>query len=430
MEFAILTYDKRPMKQGRATKVNIGDPIQTYAMRHIYHKMGITDEKLIKISRYHAKDYDGKYALLPFNCFNRIFNQLGQPYTTLPVSPNIIPVFISFHLHTRGISEEILNQLKLYQPIGCRDEETMTNLRKHGIEAYITGCVTALLPRREQRPLKKKTFFIDVPKEVMKYVPEELKENAEITGHFIPFERMSDGIFMSEEEDKRFYDMGVQQIEKYKAEATLIVTSRLHAAAPCMALGIPVILVSENFDGRFSWIDKYLPLYTPDKYEEIDWDPKAVEYENEKQAIADVIANQIMTRYQQKKDIYSISSFYEDRKRIDYNKRLVEELRKLSICHNDRVKYGLWGLTTQAQTLKNVIEDSFREWKLTAVIDKEVNGYFEGIEVARPSEIEHQDKDTIYFICPESAHEEAKNILDNLGQKYVLLSGNSMKYEM
>ncbi|GAE09109.1 hypothetical protein JCM10914_5455 [Paenibacillus sp. JCM 10914] len=71
-----------------------------------------------------------------------------------------------------------------------------------------------------------------------------------------------------------------------------------------MAMGIPVILVSENFDGRFSWIDKYLPLYTPGEFSEINWNPSPVDYEEDKKIIKKQFIYRIKKAYEENHLLY------------------------------------------------------------------------------------------------------------------------------
>ncbi len=428
MKYAVLTYAKRPMRAGRKTVLNIGDPIQTCAMRHIYHQMGVEDKDLIEISRYHTKDYSGEQVLLPFNAFNMIYNQFGYPYGTLPVSSDIIPVFISFHLHSTEFDNAIIDNLKAYQPIGCRDEETLLNMKNHGIQAYLSGCATALFPRRKSSPGKPKIFLADIPESLTEYIPEEIKLNAEYVKHQIEFNRLSDSDFMTEEEYRQFYQTGVNQLDRYRKEATLVVTSRLHAAAPCMAMGIPVILVSDNFDGRFSWIDKYLTLYTPDKFKEIVWNPEAVDYEEDKRAITEIFIREIQRRFEQVKDSQWLNDYYGLRTRSMINSELVKGLKELPFARNKRIRYGIWGLIAQAQTIKNVIENHFEDWRLETIIDKAAAGTFEGREVKKPEDIAGQDADIIYFILPVAAHEDAKILLTKLGRKFVLVNKYRLEF--
>ncbi|MGF7143656.1 hypothetical protein HNQ56_002083 [Anaerotaenia torta] len=408
--------------------LNIGDPIQTYAMKYLYSLMNVQEKDLIEVSRYHARDYEGEEVVLPFNAFNMIYNQFGHPYGTLPVSSKIIPVFISFHLHTRHFNEDILIDFMANQPIGCRDEETMKNMQNHGIQAYLTGCVTALLPRRDDECKGTKTFFVDVPGNLMEFIPKHLLEGAEFVEHQIPFERTSDNETMAEDEYQRFYQLGISQLQKYRDEAALVVTSRLHAASPCMAMGIPVILVADNFDGRFAWLDKFLPLYTPEQFGKIDWNPTVVDYEEEKNRMIDIILRQIRNKYQQVIDTRFIDGFYGKRRRNIYNKGYLDEIRNLPLYKEKKVKYAVWGVIAQAQALIHAIDDGYPNWELRAVIDKSANGAFEGIEIQHPSSIVQLDSDIVYFVLPEVAHDDAKALLTMLGRKYVLVSKYRMKY--
>lgn len=428
MKYGILSYSHRPMRSGSKNLLNIGDPIQSYAMKYLYSLMGIEEQELVPISRYKAKDYRGENVVLPFNAFNMIYNQFGHPYSTLPVSTDIMPIFISFHLHSRHFDESILDNLRAHQPIGCRDEETMINMRKHGINAYMTGCVTALLPKRVAIPKRKKTFFVDIPKSLMGHIPPSLLENAEFVEHQVPFERISDGEFMSDLEYQKFNQMGISQLSKYRDEATLVVTSRLHAAAPCMAMGIPVILTSDNFDGRFSWLDKFIPLYTPELYDQINWNPSHVDYEVEKKRITDIIIRQIREKYQQMIDIKFLNTFYGERKKNTYNKGYLDEINNIPYGSADNVRYAIWGLIAQSQALINAIDDNCPGWRLEAIIDKAANGDFEGIKVQKPSIIEKLSRDIIYFVLPEVAHEDAKALLTKLGIRFVLVSKYRMEY--
>lgn len=419
MKYGVISY-KRPMREGSKHNLNLGDPIQSYALRKLYEKMSIDENNIVEINRYNAKSYNGEYTILPFSCFNMISNQYMHEYDSLPPSPKIIPVYISFHLHSRVISKEILESLRAYQPIGCRDEETMINLRRHGIVAYLSGCITATLPKREVEPKVPKTFFVDVIPELLKYAPEELKENAEFITHMPPFERTSNDQYLTDDEFENFYNNGIYQLERYKNEATLVVTSRLHAAVPCIAMGIPVILASANFDGRFSWIEKFVYPYTLEEFDKIDWNPRPIEYEEEKQRLINMFINRIQKTYIENKEIYDISSFYENRDKINYNTKILNMLKKLGFTNDTNIKYALWGIIPSTLTIKNVISDNFPNWELVSVIDQNITGTFEGIEIKNASAINNQDENIIYFVVPNAAHKFASDYLNKLDRRYIL----------
>lgn len=111
---------------------------------------------------------------------------------------------------------------------------------------------------------------MDSPKGIDKYLPDEYKDRV---------------VYVSHETDsgEKLEERAKKLLERYGREAALVVTSRLHCASPCMAMGIPVILARKYFDPRYEWIGKYLTLYTPDLFPEIDRNPQPVELEKEKE---------------------------------------------------------------------------------------------------------------------------------------------------
>lgn len=408
MKYGIITY-KKTVRPGGIKWTNLGDPIQSYAMVKIYEEMGIAESDLVKVNRYSSKSYNGDYVILPFNCYNMIFDQYRHN-NTLPVSDRIIPVFVSFHLHSRELDSALLSQLKTYEPIGCRDEETMNMLRSHNIRAYLSGCVTATLPNRKVTPQKGVNYFVDCPDKLMEYIPKDILANSEFVTHMPYIPRSSEDIYLSDEEEQNYYQLGVNQLKLYENNAGLVVTSRLHVAAPCMAMGIPVILVSENFDGRFSWIDKYLPLYTPEDFNKIDWNPDPVEYEEDKKIIKKQFIYRLKKAYEENHLLYDCSSLLENRKRSVYNKDIIKSLSQISESI-ENVKYALWGMRAETMNLHHVISDYFPQWILSAVIDEYCTGEYEGYSILTSKDIPDLDKDIVYFIVPEAAHDFASKIL-------------------
>ncbi|MGG3284357.1 polysaccharide pyruvyl transferase family protein [Paenibacillus solani] len=407
MKYGIISY-KKTVRPGGIKWTNLGDPIQSYAMVKIYEEMGIPESELVKVNRYSSKSYDGDYVILPFNCYNMIFDQYRHN-NSLPVSDKIIPVFVSFHLHSRVLEPDLLQQLRTYEPIGCRDEETMKMLRSYNIRAYLSGCVTATLPKRKANPQSGKNYFVDCPESLLEYIPQNIMVNAEFVTHMPYIPRSSEDIYLTDEEEQNYYQLGVNQLKLYENDANLVVTSRLHVAAPCMALGIPVILVSENFDGRFSWIDKYLPLYTPSDFGEINWNPDPIDYEEDKEIIKRQFIYRIQKAFEENHLLYDCSSLLEDRKRSVYNKEVINSLKQIA-SNTESVKYAIWGMRAETMNLHHVISDHFPNWKLSAVIDEYCMGEYEGYPILTSKDIPDLDDDEIvYFIVPEAAHDFASD---------------------
>jgi len=63
-----------------------------------------------------------------------------------------------------------------------------------------------------------------------------------------------------------------ETILKEYASASLVITSRLHSALPCLAIGTPVIFVPKNpHDPRLEGYSEYLKIYSVDEFQQINW---------------------------------------------------------------------------------------------------------------------------------------------------------------
>lgn len=118
---------------------------------------------------------------------------------------------------------------------------------------------------------------MDVPIEAEKFIPKDIREHSEIM--------TQQYYFSADMSIDKILDTIKSQYCKYAREAKLVVTSRLHVASPCMAMGIPVVFTKNQIDARFGWIDNYIPLYDLKSYEKINWEQGPVEYEEDKKEL-------------------------------------------------------------------------------------------------------------------------------------------------
>ena len=235
---------------------NLGDEIQTIAAERCLEKLGygigehIPREELSQFS-----SDDPKVVLL-----NGWFTH--NPSQVFPVSENLIPLYYSFHLCAENadiiLSEKNLESFKKYQPIGCRDRETMKYFEKKGIEAFFSKCLTLTLDKREKDPENGKVFLVD---SVYQFpIPEKIRRGSIVVHHGDLPENLS----MEKKEV-----MAKELLNRYKKEAKLVITSRLHAALPCLAMGIPVIFVRDIMDkekgrvGVYEDVGGSIRYYTP-----------------------------------------------------------------------------------------------------------------------------------------------------------------------
>ena len=236
MKYASLIY---------TTSSNLGDQIQSLALEQFLPSI---DDKFdrdylseVNNKEKHLLIMQGWFSHLPEKCF--------------PPSDSIIPVFFGFHITDWNESIEhfskpqSIDYLKLHEPVGCRDKKTMEMLIEKGVNAFYSKCLTLTFPKREFEPENGKVFLVNM-KGVK--IPESVSKDSISLSHDVyPF---------WDEEVK--YLMAKQLIKLYREKARLIVTTKLHCALPCIAMGIPVVFFGNPDDYRISLIkDLKIPIY-------------------------------------------------------------------------------------------------------------------------------------------------------------------------
>lgn len=284
---------------------NAGDVVQSLAIDGLYEKMNIAQEDIIDIPMEQLSSYRGEKVVLPLNGYFLY----SREYPSFPVSEDIIPVFLGIF----STSPAYLKHRKFwkkYEPIGCRDEATYQAMSKKGYKAFLLGCMTITLPKRTKEPDKPKVFLVDAHPSIMEYIPEKLKSHIEYVTHDIPVNKD----MPHDDLAKYMLETSAHLYERYRDEATLVITSRLHCAAPCIAMGIPTIVVKDGFDERFGWLDKLVHLYTPDEFANIDWNPKPIDLEEHKKQL-ERAAISLINRTPDWEALNAVHEFYMSRKK-------------------------------------------------------------------------------------------------------------------
>lgn len=406
MKFGKLIIDLKNTVNKTALN-NRGDNIQVIALDNLYQYMGIDESEIVEINMYDLPTYDGEYVLLPINCY---FWTCDERFYFIPTSSKIIPVFLGVHFSFMPTTPYSIHYLQRFEPIGCRDFTTMKMLQQNNIHAYLNGCLTATLPQRQKEPLNGKAFLVDVPESLFPYIPKEIMDNSEIISHEEHFNNDITGGFMNTTQ------LTNDLISQYKNEASLIITSRLHCASPCMAMGIPVIIVRETYSNRFEWINKFLPIYFPDDFANINWFPEKIEYEEFKQTVLRVNASRIRETFERYNDICKISEFYEDaqnKEGLSFANRLNNSLKK-DKC--EVFDYIIWGAGYMGETAYNTINSYFDNARLVAVVDEYLDCEFHGISTIRSSKLTDYPN-AIVIIATASGYPVAKQLLDTMGRK-------------
>jgi len=279
MKYALLKYNTR----------NLGDDIQSLAAKRFLPRVDyyIDRDSYINFGIRYLIDnlcnIKKRGIIIP--SIKRIFNEMivhkktkiifnGWFTNTLkdfPIKNDFIkPLFVSYHInHSELANPKCVKYYKQHEPIGCRDYATLNHLKKKGVDAYFSGCLTLTL----QNKFKKRNsliYFTDIysKKTFFKKIPSKIRNSIRILSH----ERKN---FFKVQTKERFR-IAQQFIDAY-SKAKLVVTSKLHCALPCLALGTPVIFIHPNLkDERFGGIIELMRHHSLDDLNRgkvrINWD--------------------------------------------------------------------------------------------------------------------------------------------------------------
>ncbi len=254
MRYGLLTYAENKRF------FNVGDYIQSLAARQFLPQVDAF------VNREALGDYSGGPLKLIANGW---FTHNAARWVP---APEIEPLFISFHVNNTAapamLDAKGVDYLKAHQPIGCRDRFTMELLREKGIEAYFSGCLTLTLdsykvpdtergdavyivdplygyPTYEKVTYDYRRFLRAVQSGDLFKIGRRARHLAGMIDHGL----LESAIQIHQEPpantytDEQKFAMAEDLLHKY-ARARLVITSRIHCALPCLALGTPVIFVN------------------------------------------------------------------------------------------------------------------------------------------------------------------------------------------
>ena len=227
--YGTLSYDTRVSDTKDA---NLGDEIQGFPGLQF---LPFSDNFL-------ERDYLGKSNRLSQNILS-FFNAWWGSHSvrTWPPPSNIDPILISIHVGDGMKSKwkRHINYFRSKSPIGCRDYATLEFFKYHEVPAFFSGCLTLLLhtPNVDAKRTDD-IFIVDVKKEYVKLLPEDIRQKGIKTNH-----NWYNGDFKN---NIARFRKAFNIMEMY-SKAKLVITQRIHCALPCVAMGTPVIFI--NSDG-------------------------------------------------------------------------------------------------------------------------------------------------------------------------------------
>lgn len=230
MRFGLLTYPTS----------NLGDFIQSLAARKFLPRV---DRYIDREALDEAGPIEGQSVRLIMNGW---FCHRPDKW---PPSPFIDPLLISVHITDNpepgsemrarlefAHSPQILGYLQRHGPVGARDHDTLAWLRSFGIDSYYSGCLTLTLAR----PAVAREPFI-----VLNEVPEAVALNVQDATD-LPIRHTSHEDAVTVGTEPRL-ERAAALVDLY-ARASCVVTTRMHGALPCLAMGTPTLLLETAWD--------------------------------------------------------------------------------------------------------------------------------------------------------------------------------------
>ncbi len=168
-----------------------------------------------------------------------------------PPAPTLAPLFISFHLSDmitpsvgpgRAPSDVLLRgpnleYLRHTGPVGARDLHTLALLEKNQVDAYFSGCLTLTLEERHPDEIEAFIALVDLDDEVADAC--RARSTSEL--------RRFTHIDRNHGDTAERFTRAERLLAVYR-RAKCVITSRLHAALPCLAMGTPVLILNTQPD--------------------------------------------------------------------------------------------------------------------------------------------------------------------------------------
>jgi len=230
--FALLTYNSIYRTHG-----NLGDEIQSLAARQFLPRV----DRYVDRERLHIEPWRHKKRLKII--LNGWF--LLQP-SAWPPHEKYQPLLTSMHFNDAPIRRIFspppassvvvrppnLPYLKKFEPIGARDLDTRVHLAAFGVNAYLSGCLTLTLNRPSRAEKQDYVVANDLDTKSLRMVRQIVGPNLVVCSQ----------IDTATSDVERRFEKAKELLTLF-AGARSVITTRLHCALPCLAFGVPVLLL-------------------------------------------------------------------------------------------------------------------------------------------------------------------------------------------
>ncbi|MDA1336141.1 MAG: polysaccharide pyruvyl transferase family protein [Bacteroidetes bacterium] len=229
--------------------INAGDDVQTLAMMQLVQRSSdninvvLVDRENLQSES--VKELDG---LIISGWF------MDKPNNWPPNNTNIL--YISFHVNTANGASKVLQSashkghFSQHAEIGCRDLGTLERFQKLGIDSYFSGCATLTIKPLSRENKRNGILAIDPFYKVENNESYQKWQLSRLLTH----EELARCTFIMND-DANLHKLSpaerMNKAEKYLSQiqqAEFLITSRIHAALPAVAIGTPVFFIDAGYD--------------------------------------------------------------------------------------------------------------------------------------------------------------------------------------
>lgn len=264
----------------------MGDNIQSLSARALLLNLSIPEKNIAYVNRDRLSTDDNRHLEPGILIAQGWF---GAQQQALPINDESLhPLYFGFHANEGSWSrlasdKEFVASMKKYQPIGCRDFATRDFLRSLGIVAFYSRCLTITLDKRNDDVQPQETYLIDA-EPFSSHLPESIRSSGIRLSQeeYAPDRYSPSGAWpMTDSDVQTINEFAGERLDTLKMTAKLVVTTRIHIAMPCVAMGIPVCFHYPNkYDSRASIVTEYFPIYERHELGRIDWNPVCPDIES------------------------------------------------------------------------------------------------------------------------------------------------------
>jgi len=271
---------------------NVGDDVQSVAALQFYPRVDVVIHREY-LGRVRVDDevkvvLNGWFMYRPWNW---------------PPPRNVLPLLVSIHLDPYAawwmLRGDGLAYFKRHEPVGARDLYTLRVLRRRGVSAYFSSCLTLTLDYKfgSLKAVKEGNYIVlvDVPDVVSQLIRKKFGDSVVVLSNelnvlttFDRFvlrglgavdrrvvSRVFEGMSLARLYGSFFIVRGGGRVNLLKrlrkvfmllsllANACCVITTRLHVALPSLAFQVPTALLVHDYnDPRFSGNSYLLSTYT------------------------------------------------------------------------------------------------------------------------------------------------------------------------